>query len=412
METEQGHKANHGGCVRLRYSFRLYPDPGQREALARAFGCARVVFNEALAARRAAHEAGLPYISDTVMSARLTKAKGTPERAWLGEVSSVLLQQALADVNAAYRNFLASATGKRKGPKVASPRFRSRKDSRQAIRFTANARFRVLGNGRLRLPKIGDVAVRWSRALPSAPSSVTVLRDAAGRHFASFVVEVTPRPLPEADAECGIDLGLAHFAIMDDGTKVSSPRFLRRAEKKLKKAQRELSRKQKGSANTERARVRVARAHAKVADARRDFHHKLSTRIVRDNQAVTVEDLPVRALARTRLAKSVHDAGWSAFVSMLEYKAALYGREFRKVGRFEPTSQVCSSCDVKDGPKPLYVRQWECTACGTVHDRDVNAARNIAALGRREAQNARGGQVRPPVTVASACEAGSRRGAA
>jgi putative transposase len=149
-----------------------------------------------------------------------------------------------------------------------------------------------------------------------------------------------------------------------------------------------------------------------VANSRRDFHHKLSTRIIRENQAVTVEDLAVKALARTRLAKSVHDAGWSAFVRMLEYKARLYGREFRKIGRWEPTSQVCSACGVKDGPKPLHVREWQCQECGTVHDRDVNAARNIAALGRREAQNARGGQVRPLVTVAQAGEAGSRRGAA
>jgi putative transposase len=141
--------------------------------------------------------------------------------------------------------------------------------------------------------------------------------------------------------------------------------------------------------------VKVARAHARVTDARRDFHHKLSTMLIRESQAVTVEDLAVKGLARTRLAKSVHDAGWSAFVSMLEYKAKLYGREFRRIGRFEPTSQVCSACGVKDGPKPLAVREWTCKECGTTHDRDINAARNIAALGRREAQNARGGQVRP-----------------
>jgi putative transposase len=204
------------------------------------------------------------------MSARLTAVKGTPERAWLGEVSAVVLQQALADLNGAYRNFFSSLTGKRKGPKVAPPRFRSRKDSRQSVRFTANARFKVLGNGQLRLPKIGDVPVRWSRALPSAPSSVTVIRDAAGRFFASFVIETEPQPLPETDAGCGIDLGLGHFAVMDDGTKVAAPKFLRRAEKKLKRAQRDLCRKQKGSANRDRARVKVARAHARVTDARRD----------------------------------------------------------------------------------------------------------------------------------------------
>jgi putative transposase len=156
----------------------------------------------------------------------------------------------------------------------------------------------------------------------------------------------------------------------------------------------------------------TSRAHARVADARRDFHHKLSTKLIRENQAVTVEDLSVRGLARTKLAKSVHDAGWSAFVGMLEYKAALCGREFRKTGRWEPTSQVCSACGVKDGPKPLSVREWECKECGTIHDRDVNAARNILALGRRERLNARGGQVRPAATLAPAGEAGSRRGAA
>jgi IS605 OrfB family transposase len=398
--------------VQLRYSYRLYPAPAQRQSLAQAFGCARTVFNDALAARQAAYAAGEPYLSDAAMSAALTAAKQAPERAWLADVSSVVLQQALADLNTAYRNFFASVTGKRKGPKISPPRFRSRKDSRQAVRFTANARFKVLGNGKLRLPKIGDVQVRWSRPLPAAPSSVTVIRDAAGRFFASFVVEVNEAPLPETEAECGTDLGLGHFAVMDDGTKVSAPRFLRRAEKKLKRAQKDLSRKQKGSANREKARVKVARAHARVGDARRDFHHKLSTRVIRENQAVTVEDLAVKGLARTRLAKSVHDAGWSAFVSMLEYKAKLYGREFRKIGRFEPTSQVCSACGVKDGPKPLAVREWTCKECGTAHDRDVNAAKNILALGRRERLNARGGQVRPPLAVAQAGEAGSRRGAA
>jgi IS605 OrfB family transposase len=398
--------------VQLRYSYRLYPAPAQRQSLAQAFGCARTVFNDALAARQAAYAAGEPYLSDAAMSAALTAAKQAPERAWLADVSSVVLQQALADLNTAYRNFFASVTGKRKGPKISPPRFRSRKDSRQAVRFTANARFKVLGNGKLRLPKIGDVQVRWSRPLPAAPSSVTVIRDAAGRFFASFVVEVNEAPLPETEAECGTDLGLGHFAVMDDGTKVSAPRFLRRAEKKLKRAQKDLSRKQKGSANREKARVKVARAHARVGDARWDFHHKLSTRVIRENQAVTVEDLAVKGLARTRLAKSVHDAGWSAFVSMLEYKAKLYGREFRKIGRFEPTSQVCSACGVKDGPKPLAVREWTCKECGTAHDRDVNAAKNILALGRRERLNARGGQVRPPLAVAQAGEAGSRRGAA
>jgi putative transposase len=167
--------------MQLRYNYRLYPAPRQRTVLARAFGCARVVFNDGLRARQDARAAGLRYITDAELSARLTAAKATPERAWLGEVSAVVLQQALADLNAAYRNFLASFHGDRKGPKVGPPKLRSRKDHRQAIRFTANARFKILLNGKLRLPKIGDVQVRWSRNLPSAPSSVTVIKDAAGR---------------------------------------------------------------------------------------------------------------------------------------------------------------------------------------------------------------------------------------
>ena len=253
--------------------------------------------------------AGLPYLSDGELSARLTEAKLTPERAWLGEVSSVVLQQAVTDLNAAYRNFFASVTGHRKGPVVAPPRFRSRKDRRQSIRFTRNARFAITSGGKLRLPKIGDVKVRWSRDLPSEPSSVTVIADATGRYFASFVVQARDDLLPDAGTEVGIDLGLTHFAVLSDSRKVASPRFLRRAERRLRKAQRALSRKAKGSSNRDKARVRVARVHARVTDSRQDWLHKESTRIIRENQAVYVED-PARQIGARRRLVGVHrDAG-------------------------------------------------------------------------------------------------------
>ncbi|MGV9538949.1 RNA-guided endonuclease InsQ/TnpB family protein [Streptosporangium sandarakinum] len=398
--------------MRLRYRYRLYPDAVQREALARAFGCARVVFNDGLRARQTAYEAGLPYVSDGELSKRvITEAKQTPERAWLGEVSAVVLQQALADLNAAYRNFFASITGKRKGPKVAAPRFRSKKDNRQAVRFTRNARFSITAGGRLRLPKIGEVPVRWSRTLPSEPSSVTVVKDAAGRYFASFVVETADEPLPQAAAEVGIDLGLTHFAVTSDGRKIDDPRLLRRAAKKLRKAQQALSRKAKGSNNRKKAVVKVARAHARVADARRDFAHKLSAALIRDNQAIYVENLSVRGLARTRLARSVHDAGWSQFTAMLEYKAARYGRTFARIDRWFPSSKLCSACGTVQDKMPLNVRSWTC-ACGAAHDRDVNAAINILAAGRADRRNACGDPVRPPLAVARVGEAGSHRGAA
>jgi putative transposase len=362
---------------------------------------------DALQARMQARAAVVPYITDAELSARLTAAKTLPDRAWLGEVSAVVPQQALADLNAAYRNFLASVKGTRRGPKVGPPRFRSRKDHRQAIRFTRNARFSVTLGGKLRLPRIGDIPVRWSRRLPSAPSSVTVIMDSAGRYFASFVVETDPYDLPEAEPMIGIDLGLTHFAVLSDGRKVASPRFLRQAENKLKRRQRDLARKQKGSKNRDKARVKVARACARVADARREFHHQLSTALIRENQAVAVEDLAVTGLARTHLAKSVHDAGWSAFVHMLEHKARRYGREFIRIDRFEPTSRVCSACGARDGPKPLYIRTWQCQSCGAWLDRDVNAAVNVARAAGL-AVSACGAQVRPGVIPAQRGEAGTR----
>lgn len=264
--------------------------------------------------------------------------------------------------------------------------------------------------------KVGNLKVKWSRRLPAAPTSLTVTKDSCGRYFLSFVVDTEPDILPEVEPETGIDLGLSAFAVLSDGRKIDSPRFMRRAEKKLKRLQRELSRKQKGSKNRAKARIKVARQHAKVTDRRRDWHHKASTQIIRDNQAVYVEDLAVSGLGRTRLAKSVYDAGWSAFVGMLEYKAALHGRTFAKVNRAFPSSQVCSACGFRDGPKPLHVRQWTCTTCGAVHDRDHNAARNvlfegrrIVAAGRAETPNACGAPVRRAHVPAQRGEAGSPR---
>ncbi|MEV6297460.1 RNA-guided endonuclease TnpB family protein [Streptomyces sp. NPDC051896] len=391
--------------MRLRYSFRMYPSAGQRQSLAGAFGCARVVFNDALRVREDARVAGLPFVTSGELSKRLTAAKKTPERAWLAEVSSVILQQSLRDLDTAYRNYFGSLKGKR--PKMGPPRFKSKRDTRQAIRFTANAGWKITPGKKLRLPKVGDLTVKWSRTLPSTPTTVTVIKDSAGRYFASFVIDTGPEEvLTPVTPEVGIDLGLGHFAVLSDGRKIDSPRFLRRAEKQLKKAQRSLSRKERGSANRNKARVRVARAHARVADARREFHHRLSTTLIRENQAIAVEDLAVKGLARTCLAKSVHDAGWSQFVTMLEYKASRYGRTFVRIGRFEPTSQVCSACGVKDGPKPLHVREWTCGTCGTVLDRDINAAVNVAnAAGL--AVSARGAQVRPVSVPAQRVEAGT-----
>ena len=394
--------------VQVRYRYRLYPSPGQQQALARAFGGARVVYNDCLRVRDQAHAAG-EQISDTGVQRRVvTVAMQTPERAWLGEVASVALVQACQDARRAYRNWFDSLSGRRKGRKAGHPKPR-RKHGRQSVRFTRSG-FALHGR-RLYVAKVGEVRVVWSRPLPSVPSSVTVIKEADGRYYASFVVERETAALPACGREVGIDLGLTSLAVTSDGEIIANPRFLRARERRLARAQRVLSRRRKGSANRAKARHRVAVLHRKVREARLDHAHKVALRLVRDNQAVYAEDLCVSGLARTRLAKSVADAGWAQLLRCVEEKALRYGRTFHRIGRFEPTSQVCSACGVKDGPKPLNIRQWTCKACATIHDRDVNAARNILAAGRADRLNACGAGVRPHL-VAAGAEAGTHRSAA
>jgi len=357
-------------AMQVRYRYRIYPSPGQRQMLARTFGCAR---------------------------------------AWLGEVASVALVQACQDAGRAYRNWFDSLSGRRKGRKGGRPAFR-RKHRRQSIRLTRNG-FALRGE-RLYVAKVGNIKVAWSRALPSVPSSVTVIMEPDGRYYASFVVEREAIPLPACSRQVGVDVGLASLVVTSDGEIIGNPRFLRAKERKLARAQRALSRKQKGSANRAKARLRLAVLHRKVRETRLDHAHKTALWLVRDNQAVYAEDLCVSGLARTRLAKSVHDASWSQLLRLIEEKAAQYGRTFARIGRFEPTSQMCSACGVKDGPKPLRVRAWTCSACGATHDRDVNAAKNVLALGRRESLNACGGNVRPGLVPADPGETGTHRSAA
>ena len=393
----------------LRYRYRVYPTAPQRDALARAFGCARVVYNDAVAARQFAHAEGLDYPRTAVLSKQLiTEAKRTPERVWLSAVSAVVLQQALADADRAYKNFFASLKGKRRGARMGPPRFKRRAGT-QSIRFTRNARFDVLDNGRLRLPKIGDLKVVWSRDLPSEPSSVTVIKAPTGKYYASFVVAVGAdadalEPLTDTEAETGIDLGLKNFAVLRGGKVIENPKFFRRLEKKLKKAQRVLSRKRKGSANRAKARVKVAKVHEKVKDARADWIDKQVKTIVAENQGIYVEDLNVKGLSRGRAGKSVHDAAFGMFLARLESKASRAGRTFVKVDRFFPSTRLCSACGVLSGPQGLdglKIRGWVCE-CGAVHDRDANAEINIRREGKRmvaeghsDTRNASGQDVRP-----------------
>jgi putative transposase len=401
------------GVSPVRYRYRAYPTGDQAQALARTFGCARVVYNDCLRLRQDAHERG-EKLSDTEAQRRVvTLAKQTLGREWLGEVASVALVQACRDARRAYRNWFDSLSGKRKGRRVGAPRFRSKRDHRQSIRLTRNG-FTVRGNGRVYVAKVGDLRVAWSRPLPSVPSSCTVIREADGRYYVSFVVDRDPAPLPPVESEVGADLGLDRLAVTSDGEVVDNPRHLRRRARALARAQQALCRKQRGSANRRKAVRRVAVLHRRVRETRLDAHHKLALRLVRDNQAVHLESLSVTGLARTRLARSIHDAGWSTLVRLIEEKAAHHRRAVVKIGRGFPSSQLCSACGHRDGPKPLSVRSWTCPVCGAEHDRDLNAARNVLAEGRRiaaglaEIANACGADVRPGPALAVGCEAGTR----
>jgi putative transposase len=364
----------------------------------------RTVYNDAIAARKAAYRDGLPFPSTAELDKRLiTVAKRTTERSWLTEVSTVPLQQALRDCHAAYQNFFDSLAGRRRGARIGPPRFR-RRSSRQTARYTRNG-FSLRKNGKLYIAKVGEIKVAWSRELAAEPSSVTIIKTPTDKYYASFVVELDDgadvlEPIHDPEAETGIDLGLKDFAVLSGGRVIENPRFFKRMERKLKKTQRVLSRKMKGSANRAKARARLARVHEQIKDRRDDWLNQQVSTLVRENQALYT----VKGLARGRAAKSIHDAALSMFCARLESKAIRAGRTFARVDRYFPSTQLCSACVAHTGPKGLEglkVREWVC-GCGVVHDRDRNAAVNIlregkrmVAAGQAETRNASGGQVRP-----------------
>jgi putative transposase len=363
--------------------------PGRSRARSRCpgFGCVRTVYNDAVAARRAAFAAGLPCPSSaTLQKLLITEAKRTPERAWLAEVSPVPLQQAVRDCDQAYSRFFKWIKSGRTGQKCGRPNFKKR-SHRQSARFNRNA-FRLRDTGALYLAGIGELQVVWSRELPTAPSSVTLIKTPTGKIFVSFVVETPEQLLPplSKDDDTGIDVGLSCFAVMRDGKRIESPKFLARQEKRIAKAQRALSRKQKGSKNWHKQRVRVSRLYERAADQRRDFLQKQSTAIVRENQAVYVEDLDVQAIQQ-RFGRLATDQALGAFLKMVEVKCARYGRDFIKVDRYFPSTQMCSACGALTGPKGkagLNKRKWICSApgCDASHDRDENAEANLRSFGR------------------------------
>lgn len=358
--------------IKRAYKYRFYPTPEQEQLLARTFGCVRFVYNSVLRYRTDAFYERQEKIGYLAANAELSRMKKAEETAFLNEVSSVPLQQCLRHQQVAFKNFF---EGRTKYPVFKTKRHR------QSAEFTRSA-FKYK-DGKLYLAKSKTpLDIRWSRELPSEPSTVTVSKDSAGRYFVSCLCEFEPSALPVTPNAIGIDLGLKDLFVPDKGEPVGNPRYTAKYAAKLAKAQRRLSKKKLGSANRAKARQKVAKIHAKISDCRQDNLHKLSRRLINENQVICVESLKVKNMIRNpKLSKAIADAGWGEFVRQLKYKAEWAGRSLVTIDQWFPSSKRCSDCGHTLTSLPLSVRKWDCPECGAHHDRDQNAAKNIKAAG-------------------------------
>ncbi len=385
--------------TRRTYRFRLEPTTAQENSFKRFAGARRFVWNWALRQKQDHYAATGKGLPEKDLSARLTALKSEPATAWLKEVDSQIVQQALADLKKAFGAFFAK--------RARFPRFKSRK--RDVARFRIPQRVTLTG-GSLTVPKIGRVKVRQSQAVEGTTKSATFKRDACGHWFVSLAAETemadVPLPAPREERTVGVDLGLKDAVVMSDGERVAAPRYYRAAQRHLRRAQRSFSRKAPGSANRAKARHKVARVHQKVANKRNDFCHKLTTALVANHDAVCIEDLNVKGLARTKLGKSMMDASMGTIRRQLAYKGVWHRTPIVAVGRFYPSSKLCHACGQKNEGLTLSDRVWACPSCGCVLDRDLNAARNIKreglrmlAVGHTDNTNACGPCVRLPMAA-------------
>lgn len=390
-------------CVKMqdmkaRHIYRIYPTEEQAKQLARTFGCVRYVWNWALNMRSVGFKDG-EKIGYTQTSARLTVLKKQPDTVWLNEVSSVPLQQVLRDLQTAYKNFFEKRAG--------YPSFK-RKGGAESAEYTLNGFNFDLATRTLKIAKIGEIKVKWSRPIVLEPSSLRILRDAAGRYFVSMVVEVTPQPMPTTGETVGIDFGLNRLATLSNGERIANPKHAYQYQKRMAFLQRRMARKTKGSKRRKHAAHRVAKLHAKITDTRKDAAHKFSTEMVKRFDTICIEDLNLRGMVKNHsLARSVSDAGIGMLTRLLQEKAERYGRTVIKVDRWFPSSKMCSECGHINKAVVLGVKDWTCPKCGTHHDRDDNAAKNIKAAGLTV--SAHGGTARP--VKASALKGKSLRSA-
>src|SRR5215475_3637345 len=362
--------------VQKAFKYRFFPSDEQTVQLTRTFGCARYVYNQALEFRSKSWQQENRSVGYHETASRLTEWKKEPEKDFLSEVSSVVLQQSLLNLDSAFTNFFEK--------RAQYPKFKSRRH-RQSARYATNAF--TYREGRITLAKQSEpLNISWSRPLPDDAKiiNLTVSRDTSGRYFVSVLIETDPKPLEKAEAETGIDVGVKTLATTSDGEKLENPRPLIKREKRLKKLQRRVSRKVRGSNNRRKAGLKVARLHARISDTRRDTLQKFTTKIIRENQAIFVEGLNVAGMVQNHnLAKHIADAAFGEIFRELEYKAKWYGRTYLPLDRYFASSKLCSECGHLLEELPLSVRKWDCPACGAHHDRDINAAINIKREGQR-----------------------------
>lgn len=356
------------------FKFRLYPNKKQIDLINKTFGCVRFVYNYYLVKREEMYKTQGITLNYVSCSKDLTQLKQA--NTWLKEVDKFALQNALKDLDKAFKNFFEG--------RAEYPKFKKKREGYQSYRTTFTNNNIEIRDSRIKLPKLGWVKFAKSRDIEGRILNAVISRTPTGKYFVSICCRIDDvKKLPKTDKVIGIDLGLKHFLVDSNGSKIEHPRYLIKLEKKLIREQRRFSRKEKGSNNYKKQLLRLAKVYEKIKNQREDFLHKLSSKIINENQVVILEDLKVKNMLRNNtLSKSISDSGWGKLIDMLEYKALWYGRTIVKLDTFYPSSQICSSCGYRNEKiKDLSVREWKCPECKTKHDRDINAAKNILKQG-------------------------------